>query len=68
MINPETNPKPSGVTACVMADESETSSIGYPNFRLDAQKYIKPPRAKKRTASRWWSERGEGPRNDWLAD
>ena len=49
MINPETNPKPSGVTACVMADESETSSIGYPNFRLDAQKlkYIKPHRVQK---------------------
>ena len=26
MINPETNPKPSGVTACVMADESETGA------------------------------------------
>ena len=63
MINPETNPKPSGLTARVMADESETSSIGYPIAQKHQNRVQKTDREPG-----WWSERGEGPRNDWLAD
>ena len=67
MINPETNPKPSGVTACVMADESETSSIGYPIFRL--HKNIKTA-CKKRTASPGGGVSAERDREmtGWLTD